>query len=259
MIKVATPVSTLFAKAEDAEAIAAASDCLERRDHSVGVVYGREELFHSELELTQPWSDAVRAGVRSIAASMPDLAVLSFHSSRCCTGATVENGMYALAGDVLTRNALIGNAAENVAWLKAALPPGVTVAIENNNYYPVPAYDVVTDGDFLTEIVEANGIAFLFDAAHARITAHNRGLDHASYVSSLPLAKAVQLHLCKPDVPAGGMAKDAHIAPDGVEFAEAIELIRRGLPIRYCTIEYYRETPGLLRAIGGLRGALASL
>ncbi len=259
MIKIATPVSTLFMNPDDARAIAKASDCLERRDHSVDEVYGLEELFHSELELTQPWSDAVRENVRTILKRCPDLRLLSFHSSRRCTEAKVEDGMYVLAGEVLGRERLLANARENVAWLKSAVPASVTIALENNNYYPVPAYDVVTDGDFLFEVVTANDIAFLFDTAHARITARNKNIDYAAYVSSLPLGKTVQLHLCKPAVPAKGMARDAHGAPDAAEFAEAVELIKRGLPVRYCTIEYYKETPGLLRSIEALRKSLSAL
>lgn len=253
--RIATPISTLFKTSEDAEAILALSDCLECRDFSLDTPYPNQELFHCDLELTQPWSEQDRAYIQK-AFHGKNLRVLSFHSARCCSGHEILNGMFQLSGTIYSRSDLLANAEVNVMWLKSILPSTCVVALENNNYHPTPAYDIVTDGDFLSEVVERNGINFLLDIAHAHITAHNRGMAYETYLASLPLDHVIQLHLCKYRLGEAGLAEDAHMAPGNDEFVEMQSVLATYPGVEYVTIEYYKELPGLVQSLQNLRSHL---
>lgn len=249
MIRIATPVSTLFNDAASAEAIVAASDCLECRDHGADVAPALAELFHFEAQLVHPWSERQRAFIVDAVRARPALSIATFHCASCCDEPVLEGGMYRVGGTVRTREELSRTAAENVAWLRHVLPASVEVGVENNNYYPTPAYAHVTDGDFLTQLVHENDLCFLLDLAHAHITAHNKGMPYAEYVRSLPLDVVRQLHICRSDIDGHGMAVDAHHAPDAGVFAEVRGLLSVHETVRYLTVEYYRDTEGLLSAL----------
>ena len=60
----------------------------------------------------------------------------------------------------------------------------IEILIENNNYYPTKAYDIITDADFISNLVYDNNIGFLFDQAHAEITAHNQKIKYEEYVNN---------------------------------------------------------------------------
>ena len=48
------------------------------------------------------------------------------------------------------------------------------------NYYPTKAYDIVADGSFISEVVKSNKL-FLFDLAHAQVTASNKKISFKIY------------------------------------------------------------------------------
>ena len=74
----------------------------------------------------------------------------------------------------------------------------INFAIENNNYYPLEAYDIIADPKFISEIVNENKINFLFDIAHAKVSASNMNIDFKKYIDELPMSKMIQIHICKP-------------------------------------------------------------
>ena len=93
-----------------------------------------------------------------------------------------------------------------------------------------------------------NGINFLFDLAHARITAHNRRIAYEDYAAGLPLDRLIQVHISKHKINEYGMAYDAHELPDEMIFSEVSGLLDK-YPCEYVTIEHYRPGTGLIEAL----------
>lgn len=255
MIKLATPISTLFHGDDAEKEIVSLSDCLECRDHTVASNLPHQELFHFEAELIHPWDETRRSFIQSAIQAKPDLQFVTFHAASCCSAPVLEGRMYQIGGTVYTRDAMLDFAKQNVTWLRSFIPSTLEIGIENNNYYPAPAYEHVTDGEFLSEIIMQNDLRFLFDIAHARITAHNQGLTHDAYVSSLPLDRVVQLHVCRSDMD-GDLAIDAHLPPGDAELSEVLELIKRHPAIQYVTLEYYKDAAILCDLLKTYRQAL---
>jgi len=140
--------------------------------------------------------------------------------------------------------------------LREKLSPDTAIGLENNNYYPTPAYQDVTDGDFISEVLEENDLFLLLDIAHAMVAAHNKNLSYDQYIASLPLHRIIQLHICQPKLPVGGVAVDAHGAPDEGMFQEVLRLVEKLPNIKYLTIEYYKDKDILIESILHLRQLL---
>jgi uncharacterized protein len=140
--------------------------------------------------------------------------------------------------------------------LRGFLDKGIKIGLENNNYFPTPAYDIVTDSDFISEVVNEFGIYLLLDIAHAMVTCHNQGLRYNDYVNSLPLARLIQLHICRPEVPSTGIARDSHEAPDHLMMREVVALVKKYPQIRYLTIEYYKDKDRLVQSLRELQKTL---
>ncbi|MBI3336764.1 DUF692 family protein [Candidatus Peregrinibacteria bacterium] len=257
--RIASPISTFFADFHAAEGIMRASDCLECRDHFAQQQYPHEELFHFEAELIKSWSDSERSFIQKNIAAKPDLRILSFHAGSSFTKPKIVNQHFEPGGERVAASDLQKNARENVMWLRSVLDKEQTIALENNNYYATPAYDDVTDGSFLTAVLEENNIALLFDIAHAHITACNRGLSFEEYTANLPLQRAVQIHISRCIINPDGSASDAHLPPDGEVFAEVKTFTLRFPQIRYFTIEYYQDAGILLQSLVRLRALLSTL
>ena len=96
------------------------------------------------------------------------------------------------------------------------------------------AYDVVTDGDFICQVVNQNNLYLLLDIAHAMVTAHNKQIDYNQYISTLPLDKLIQLHICQPELNKGEIAFDAHNEPNNAMYSEVNRLIKVST-IKYLT------------------------
>lgn len=180
-------------------------DCLEARDGYAGEYPA--DLFHSNLNILEPFSKLSLKYLNSVAKH--EFKVVSFHCG-------FKTG---------SRSEMLKTAYESIGYLKYMFDG--KIAIENNNYFPAPQYDIVTDADFISQIVYDNDIHFLFDKAHAEITIHNRGLSEYK----LPMERCIQVHLSKPGYQRGEYIKeDLHDLPDYEEF-----------DAEYVTIEYYKD------------------
>ena len=169
------------------------------------------------------------------------------------------NGIFQLEGKVYNQQEMLKNAVDNTKWLKYILDDGIKIGLENNNYYPTPAYDIITDGEFITTVIKTNDIYLLLDLAHAMVTAHNLKINYRDYIETLPLDKLIQLHICQPELPIDSIAYDAHNEPDSNMIAEVINLISKFPHIKYLTIEFYKEKNVLIDSIKKLRKSLTIL
>jgi uncharacterized protein (UPF0276 family) len=242
----ATPISHLFEDPQSARRIASASDCLECRDHTVENGLPGQRLFHCDKEIVHPWTNEDRAYIERMISSKPDLRLISFHMASCCSHPKLVDGVFQPDGEMYSRDDLKDFASDNVRWLKEMVRQrGIEIAVENNNYYPTAAYEHITDGKFIKEVVEGCGIGFLFDIAHARVTAHNRGFAYADYLAALPMGRMIQVHVSQHAINQQGMAFDAHILPQESLYQDMGDVVDTWKP-QYLTVEFYKNTDELI-------------
>jgi uncharacterized protein (UPF0276 family) len=251
-ISIATPISHLFKDRHIADEIIQHSDCLELRDQSLGKDFPRQFLFHCDVNIIHEWDDQTKASIQNILSLTPELKVISFHMAVSCNAPVLQGKMYISGGKPYTRNEMLSHGSKNIEWLRSFMPTGLRIAVENNNYYPDPAYNIVTDPDFISEMVRNNQVFFLFDIAHAEVTAINRSISYQEYCRLLPLTFAIQLHVCRMATDEEGMAYDAHDPPDEVVMSKVDDLICR-YPIEYLTLEYYKDKDKLIEMLRSLK------
>ena len=254
--KLATPISHQFENKESAIEIIKYSDCLEVRERSLESKWDNQHLFHLDIDITSKWGSETKQYLKKAFKIKTELKIVSLQIAVCCSEPVYEGRMFVLGGETYSRPEMIINAKSNISFLREILRDGVSIAIENNNYYPTSAYEHVTDGDFLSEVIIDNDVNLLFDIAHGMVTAHNKGIEYESYKSSLPLNKLIQLHICRPYIPLEGYAYDAHEWPDNDMLKEAVEMSKKYPHIRYFTIEYYKDKDFLIDSLVRLKNMM---
>jgi uncharacterized protein (UPF0276 family) len=259
VLKIATPISHLFEDPRHAQHIIDNSDCLECRDRSLNVNLPGQEVFHCGIQPIHKLDKNDFYYLENIAKSKPNLKLITFHAASSCSKPYIEGQMFRMGGVQYSREELLQNARENISQIKALFGSQVSVAIENNNYYPTEAYRWITDADFIRQIVYENDIFFLFDIAHARVTAHNRELNYEDYKNVLPLDKMVQIHICHYAVDKNNIAYDEHNLPEKEEWEELKSLISSTCNVRYLTIEYYKDTNKLIKSLKEVRKIINEL
>ncbi|MBI5803871.1 DUF692 family protein [Candidatus Pacearchaeota archaeon] len=247
MTKIATPISHLFEDKETASEIIKISDCLECRDWAVDSDFPGQELAHLEATLIWQWSEEEKEFIKELISKKPELKLLTFHLSSCYHMPPIKERMFQPEGRLYSEEEMLRNARENTSFLRQFAKSKI-IGVENNNYLPTPAYDIVTDGDFIKKIVTENDLTFLFDIAHAKISSHNQRVSYEDYLATLPLEKAVQLHICKSGLDERGTAIDIHEAPDEDVYRE-VRRLTENFPIKYLTIEYYKNPEILIKKI----------
>lgn len=247
-MKIATPISSLFRSPGPAAEIISWSDCLECRDHSPGTDWPGEELFHTDIQPIHPVSEEEWAHLKKIKETKPQLKLLSLHLASCCDQPIIVDGRFQSSGQTRSRSELLAMAKDNIAHMREIVGAGVELAVENNNYYPTPAYRFVCDADFIAELVRENRLRFLFDLAHAHITATNQRIAYQLYKQQLPLDALIQVHLCKHGIDGNGQAYDAHEIPGTEEFQQ-VKQLALAHRLEYLTIEYYKSVSGLITSL----------
>lgn len=248
MVRIATPISSLFNDKENARRIISLSDCLECRDQSIKSELLNQELFHCELQPIHEFSKAKLKYLELIKRRKSDLKLLTFHVASSCNRPYIRNGMFEKAEKEYTEKQALRNAKNNFKEIKIIFGDKIGLAIENTNFYPTNAYKYITEAGFISRIIYENNIQFLFDLAHARITAHNNNIDYEKYMHSLPLDRIIQIHISSCGVRKDGLAFDAHDYPRKEEYIEVKRLIKDGF-VRYLTVEYYKDTARLMRSL----------
>jgi uncharacterized protein (UPF0276 family) len=247
-IWIASPVSHLFKNQQTAKEIISYSDCLETREYAGLEIFPKQYLFHCEININHEWSKQIRFYIKSKINSLPELQLISFHLATSCSAPILDGIMYQVGGKQYSEKEMLYHVATNLEWLRSFTGSELTIAVENNNYYPTAAYQIVTDGDFISNIVNGNQISFLFDLAHGEVTAVNKKVNYQAYCDSLPLEKAVQLHICRMAINEKGMAYDAHEFPEENIIERVKDLIDK-YSIKYLTIEYYKEKSKLIEIL----------
>lgn len=255
---IATPISHQFENETFGKEIAAVSDCLEVRERSLNSDWENQHLFHIDIDLTHEWDENLKEYLKNAFSKKPDLKLITLQATRCCQGEKLIDGMFQLDGKIYSRQEMLNNSIENTKWLRDIVSNGTSIGLENNNYYPTPAYDIVADGDFIIQVLKKNNLFLLLDIAHAMVTAHNKKISYDQYISTLPLDKLIQLHICQPELPEGGIARDTHNEPNHEMYLEVIRLIKKYSTIKYLTIEYYRDKDILIDSIKKLRKLINS-
>jgi len=249
MYRIATPISHLFKNEADARLIVANSDCLECRDHSPQEDNIQlHELFHFEMQIIHPIDEAGFTYIEDTLRSRPNIKLASFHVASCCDRPVLIDGVFYVGGTEYSYEALQENAAINIKRIKSFMPQGMLICVENNNYLRSPAYRHVIEANFLHEVVTKNDIYFLYDIAHAHISAVNMGVSFADYYSALPISRTRQVHICKFGMRTDTEAFDAHYAPDEMIYNELRKVLQES-DVHYATVEYYKETDGLIRSL----------
>ena len=127
-----------------------------------------------------------------------------------------------------------------------------SVLVENNNHLGTSAYDVVTNAEFINEVVLNYNVALLLDIAHAKITAINTRVDEDDYFNLLPLSRVTQVHLSKHAV-IDNLAYDAHEMLSGDDW-DCFWRLRQKMPgLEFITLEYYQNAANLLSMTSDLK------
>lgn len=241
MLELATPVSHLFQSEDMASKINELSDCLECRDFTIENSLGTQKLFHCELQPIHHWTKDELVRIENIKKSKPDLELISFHMAACCDKPSLEGIWFELGGKVYDRDMMLQSCSKNFSDIRSILGDNIKIAVENNNYYPTPAYDNVTDADFINEVVEGNDLNFLFDISHAAVTSHNKNISFQDYINDLPVDRAIQIHLCSHGVRDDGLAYDAHEPPGIKEWDVVKWAYSKSKALKYITVEFYKD------------------
>lgn len=255
MIKIATPVSTLFAQAPAAlPEILALSDALELRDHSPAVDSSLPRLFHCEASIVEPWPKGEAERIAGIVKAN-DVELLTLHLNSCFVKPPVADGMFQPEGQKMTAREMKQNAQQNKDALLAKLGKPVAIAVENNNYYPTPAYEIVTDPEFINALTATLDLRLLLDIAHSAVTAVNSGKQQEEYLGQFDFAQVVQIHLARPRQE-GKLCRDAHDALEAEDWQRVAEIMKCCPNLQYVTIEYYKDGQKLIAMLKKLREIL---
>ena len=256
--QIATPISHQFENKAYAKEISAVSDCLEVRERSLNSELADQHLFHIDIDLTHKWDKNLKEYLKNSFSKKPELKLVTLQATRCCKGEELLDGIFQLNGKVYTRDEMLNHSIINTKWIRNILGSKMLIGLENNNYYPTPAYDIITDGDFIAKVIEKNNLFLLLDIAHAMVTAHNKKISYDQYIATLPLDKMIQLHICQPELHTEGIARDTHNEPNHEMYLEVIRLIKKYPTILYLTIEFYKDKDILISSIKKLRQLINS-
>lgn len=255
MHKIVTPISHLFFNKKNAEIISRYSDHLEIRERTVDLSFDKEMFFHCDEDLTLPWSKNFKIKLEAILKKKKNLKYITFQATRCCANSKIKNKVFVLSGKKFSKNEMLKEAKKNTFWIKKKFKNRFHIGLENNNYYPTKAYDIIADGDFISKVVRENKLFFLFDLAHAQVTASNKKINFDDYIETLPMDLMLQIHICRPKIDKK-ISRDTHYLPNKSMFKEVKYFADKYKNLKFFTIEYYKDTKKLIKNIKDLKKLL---
>lgn len=253
-IKIATPISELFVSGDKVqiERLIELSDALEIRDISKEIYSPLPRLYHSDLSIVEKWTEEEFSRVVSTIEKNKAI-LISFHIVSCFPNALLRDGMFQPTGQKMSKVEMKENAKINVAKLRRGIL--AEIAIENNNYFPTGAYDLVTEAAFINELLRDNNLKLLLDLAHSKITAYHRNFRIDEYIKTFDLDRVIQMHLSGIKK-TGKLCEDAHLELKDQDWDELIKTINFCPNLEFITIEYYRKIPVLLEMLNKLKKIL---
>ena len=240
-IKIATPVSCLFEDSISAYKIIGYSDALELRDNSAMFKYAGCKIFHTDLQPIHEISDSQFGALKDIIKKNGPFDLITLHMSSCFSDPKLQGFWFVPGGEKLDRQAMFKFAGENTEKIRVFAGPNTEIAVENNNYYPTEAYEMITDPDFISGIVNMNDLSFLLDISHAKVTAHNKNIRFDDYLNALPLNRIIQIHVSKENINDEGIAFDAHDLLGNADIDDIFKFIEGKDRLKYFTVEYYKD------------------
>jgi uncharacterized protein (UPF0276 family) len=119
---------------------------------------------------------------------------------------------------------------ENVRAAQEALP--VPLAVENIAALVAWPEDELTEGEFLSELVERTGVLLLLDVANLHTARVNFGADPVAAIEALPLEQVAYVHVAG-GVLRDGVWHDTHAHPVSAEILDVLAaLVSRVGPVR---------------------------
>tara|TARA_B100001057_G_scaffold123751_1_gene122564 strand:- start:1904 stop:2659 length:756 start_codon:yes stop_codon:yes gene_type:complete len=244
MIKIVTPLSTLFQNKHKYDQIISSTDFFELRDRDLSFVDKKlVKFYHSEIQLNHPMYKEEIETIKKKLFIYDKIKYISFHiASNYSFPKIGKNKIFINGRKNLKRNEMIFNVKKNVKILKKNFPH-IKIMVENNNFYNTGAYKFITDPEFISEVIYDNNINLLFDISHAIITAHNKKITLNQYLRNLPMDKTLQLHVSRP-ILRKNFYYDAHYLPKIDYF---LRNLIKNHNIKFITFEYYKNFKNLVR------------
>lgn len=255
LIKIATPISRLFLGGEEVliKKVIAMSGALEIRDISPKIFSLLPGLYHSDLSIVKEWTDEEFEKAVSVI-KKNNVILISLHVASCFSYASVKNGIFQPVGRRMSADEMLKNTKKNVNLLRNKVK-NVKIAIENNNYFPSGAYELVTEAPFINKILADNNLGLLLDLGHAKITAKHRSLRLNEYLKKLDLSRVYQIHLSGVGR-LNNFYQDAHMELTTEDWRRFKNMIDICSSLKYVTIEYYKNLPKLILMLSKLRTIL---
>ena len=259
MFDIILPVSHLFKTESNVQKLTNLYDGLETRPFTFNMEFTGQLFFHAdEIQPIHELTENDFKFLEKINHNKKEMKFISFHCASCCTKPSLDSkGIYFINESnsiVYSRDQMYKNMEKNIEIIKNIFNDDVVIMIENNNFYPTKAYNHITEAEFISDIVIDNNIYFLFDNAHAQVTAHNKQINYEMYKSNLPLQRTKQIQFCKPYIPKNkkDIALDVHDYPDSQVISEIIDIAIK-YNVKYITPEYYKDVNKLKKLLSELR------
>jgi uncharacterized protein len=112
---------------------------------------------------------------------------------------------------------------------------GVPFLLENITYY-VDIESELTEGEFITEVLEQGDCGLLLDMTNVFINSVNHGFDPYEFLSTLPLERVVQVHLAGGEW-LGDTMVDSHSHPVHEEVWQLLEHLLDRAPLKAILLE----------------------
>jgi uncharacterized protein (UPF0276 family) len=133
-----------------------------------------------------------------------------FHSDHLCFSSAGTRTLHELLPLQQSRRN-VARVAERAKRLQDVL--GVPFALENITYYMHPGRAELSELDFLSAVLSESDAGLLLDVNNVYVNSLNHGFDPRAFISSLPLARVVELHVAGHTRQPSGLVLDTHGAP----------------------------------------------
>lgn len=151
-----------------------------------------------------------------------------------------------------TREA-VAAVARNVAALERAIP-GVPVLLENIAYpFELPGSEM-PEAEFVRAVLEESDALLLLDLENVHANSRNHGYDPIEYLESLPLERAVEVHLAG-GVLVDGEYADTHTRPVPEESWKLLEWLAPRANLKAVIIERDDDLPPFAELLDEVRRA----